>query len=251
VRRIAAICLAFGLTACSGTNPFPQPSPSPPPAQLLGENLLLLPGPERAIRFGIEPAGPSASIIIGEPTGGPTVSVCALASVTASLPPLDECVTAAPGVRERIAATTTLGAVAVVSRQTAASTVDVVLEYPERSRAVTISMPLIRRPPGVRDCRDNRCNPFFELAPARGGRFAATARWIGGGRALLQLLSGRVLGRSLSATGVPYAVPARADGASPLSISARLSAPGEYALALSQTGPATLEDVVIRASWPG
>ena len=62
-----------------------------------------------------------------------------------------------------------------------------------------------------------------------------------------------VLGRSLTATGIPYREAARADGSPPLSIKATLSSQAEYALVITQPpGPsaAPLQNVIVDASWP-
>ena len=67
------------------------------------------------------------------------------------------------------------------------------------------------------------------------------------------MLQGSVLGRSLTATGIPYREAARADGDAPLSIKATLSSQAEYALVITQPpGPsaAPLHNVIVDASWP-
>jgi hypothetical protein len=98
-------------------------------------------------------------------------------------------------------------------------------------------------------CKDNACNPFFEVLPVRGGAFTATARWTGGaGR--VELLEGRVLARSLTSTGIPYRIAATAAGPPPLSIRATMNAPGEYALALSNASADDLTRIEIDAAWP-
>lgn len=251
-RSSAAACaLALALIACAdgGEPPRPGGSPArPPSATLRGVNVLLPPGEDGAIRIGIDPAEPSARMIVSLRPGAAGVALCPLASAADPLPDLTECRDAASGVRETVTAPG-LRAIGIVSRATALVGVGLVVEFAERSRAVAIHFPLIRRPPGVTDCRDNACNPFFELTPTRGGRFRATARWQGG-RGRLVLLQGRVLAKSFTATGVPYAEPARAEGAPPLTIEARMSAPAEYALALAQQGVEDLAGVVIDAVWP-
>jgi hypothetical protein len=67
------------------------------------------------------------------------------------------------------------------------------------------------------------------------------------------LLQGSVLGRSATATGIPYREAARAQGISPLSITAEMSARGEYALVIRQDPGARatgLRNVRIDALWP-
>ena len=131
-------------------------------------------------------------------------------------------------------------------------TADVLLVYDETSRAVSFRLPTVQDPPGAAACKDNACNPFFEVRPTRSGDFSARATWTGPA-ATLVLLQGSVLGRSFTATGVPYREASKDRGESALEVGARLSAPAEYALALMQSagpGRGALRDVTIEATWP-
>jgi hypothetical protein len=117
---------------------------------------------------------------------------------------------------------------------------------------VSFRFPTVPEGPSASACRDNGCNPFFELTPVRNGPFTATASWTGPAGSLI-LFQGSVLGHSFSATGFPYREAAKANGASPLTINGSLGTPAEYALVLvQQHGPTAgpLGDVVITASWP-
>jgi hypothetical protein len=191
----------------------------------------------------------SSESATGASTQAPPVALCPLARPADPLPPLGECAPASPGVREALIGAPALGGLAIVSTESRVAAVNVVLEYSEGSRAVSVRMPVIRRGPGASVCKDNGCNPFFEILPPRAGVFRASATW-SGGEARLVLLSGRVRARSFSATGLPYLEPASADGPPPLRIRSRLSAPAEYALALTPVD-GDLTAVVVEAAWPG
>lgn len=256
----AAVLAAVGLvlaTACTGgrSDAVPSPTPSRPPAVvLIGRNIALLPGEERALRIGFEPFEPSARVIVSFRPPGARVTVCPLEGVAAAVPgDRARCRRdVGSGVRETVGAAG-MRAVAVTVDGEREVSADVTLEYDEAGRDFEIRFPLVRRPSGGVSCEDNACNPFFEVRPTRSGAFSARARWSGSGATLI-LFQGSVLGRSQTATGVPYREAARADGSSPLSIRTRLSAPGEYALALrhASIGPETtsLQDVEIEGSWP-
>ena len=110
-------------------------------------------------------------------------------------------------------------------------------------------MPVIPRPAGASACKDNGCNPFLEVLPVHGGAFTATAAW-SGGTGLLEVLEGRVLARSFSSTGIPYRIAGDAGGPSPLTVTATLSSPSEFALALRNTSAGDLTDIEIEATWP-
>jgi hypothetical protein len=261
-RRLrATLTIAIALAACTDGSPAPRAAPTgtptPPSVTLVAENVLLPTGPENAVRIGFDAFDPSARVIVrdspasaaGAQTEAPAVALCPLAHTADSLPPLTECALADPGVRAELTGDRALGGLAIISRGDRLAAVTVVLEYSEGSRAVSVRMPLIRQGPGASACKDNACNPFFEVLPSRGGEFRASATW-SGGEARLVLLSGRVRARSFSATGVPYGEPAGGDGPPPLRIRTRLSSPAEYALALTAID-GDLSAVTVEASWPG
>lgn len=253
---IIGAALAAALVAILVLNRIPDaeaPDGGPPTAELLAENLTLFEGPGAAARVGFDPADPSARLIVRLEPDTASLRLCPLGAITDDLPPLAACRDAASGVREAVTRSAGLGAVAIVLEGAERATADVRIEFAERTRAIEVRLPRLPEPPPGRDCSDNACNPFFELLPARGGDFRASARWEGDeGR--LALLQGRVRARSFTATGIPYRVPAEVEGASPLRIASKLSAPGEYALAFSnpQAGSAggAFADVVLEVSWP-
>lgn len=257
----ATVAIALALAACTDPSPAPRAAPTgtptPPLVTLIAENVLLPTGPENAVRIGFDSFDPSARVIVrdspasatGASTQAPSVALCPLAHPADPLPPMAECALANPGVREELTGSPALGGLAIVSREDRLAAVTVVLEYSEGSRAVSVRMPVIRRGLGASVCKDNACNPFFEVLPSRGGEFRASATW-SGGEGRLVLLSGRVRARSFSATGVPYGEPASADGRPPLRIRTRLSSPAEYALALTAID-GDLAAVTVEASWPG
>src|SRR5262249_29099685 len=65
-------------------------------------------------------------------------------------------------------------------------------------------------------CRDNGCNPFFELTPFVAGHISATATWAAAGgaavtRGQLTVEAGNVAARDLTRTRQPYRLLASAD----------------------------------------
>ncbi len=151
------------------------------------------------------------------------------------------------GVRTSITLTD-LGGIALI-REGGPLALEIRLEFEEDDRSVALHLPVIERPAGAAACKDNACNPVFELVPLRAGRFTATARW-SGGEARLEMLEGRVLARSFSSTGIPYRIAGGTSGTSPLSFTATLSAPSEYALALANTSTGDMRGIVLEAVWP-
>lgn len=251
--RLARVCLALvALAACR--DDFFDPTPGgteptgAPTVELIAQNVRLITGDENAIRIGFSPADPAARIRIERSADGGRIVACPLARISDPLPDPSGCLPDVPdGVREPITASA-LGAVALI-RIGDPLTVGIRLEFVSSGRSFAFRIPVIEVPPGASACKDNDCNPFFEVAPVRGGPFSATARWAGGtGR--LSLLEGRVLARSFTSTGIPYRVAANESGPAPLSIRATLNAPGEYALALENTSSDELRRIEIEATWP-
>jgi hypothetical protein len=217
---------------------------------LLAQNVPLSPGADAALRIGFDPFTASVKVIVNHPVGT-RVDVCPLGTPVEPVPAGTACLTdIGTGVRETLDRAGGLGALAIVLRGGGSATADVRLEFDERGRSVSVRIPLLAPYPGEAACKDNACNPFFEIMPVRAGSFRARATWRGG-PASLELLSGRVLARAFTATGSPYRVPAERLGSSPLEIRASLSAPAEYALAFSSKDrTAELTDVLIDATWP-
>lgn len=253
---VPALALALALAACTddGRQADPTPTPDRPPSvTLLGRNLEVFPGAERAVRVGFAPADRSARVIVRFEPRDAVIDVCGLASIDGDVSDRARCRRdVRSGVRETITAAE-MRAVAVVLRGEGAAIFELVVEYAEGDRDLSVRMPVLRAPPGGVDCSDNACNPFFELQPTRAGAFSATATW-DGPDATLVLLQGSVLGRAQTATGLPYAEPAREDGSSPLRISTSLTAPAEYALAFRHTRQGAsvpaIRDALLEVSWP-
>ncbi|MFY9587800.1 MAG: hypothetical protein WAT66_10130 [Actinomycetota bacterium] len=250
--RLLAVLLALAATtaACSEDffDPTPGRSPAPPPVQLIGQHIQMVAGEENAVRVSFKPKDVSVRVRISRSSVEGRVVACPLRTIDDALPPLAKCIADLPdGVRETLT-TPQLGAIALV-REGAAMTINLVLEYEEGGRTFSIRIPAIDRPSSASACKDNACNPFFEVTPVHNGRFTATVGWVGG-VAHVELLEGRVLARAFSSTGSPYRVAAKNDGASPLTVTAQLNAPGEYALAITNPSGATLAAIQINATWP-
>lgn len=249
-RPIALLALVVALTACGDDffDPTPGQKAQVPGVELLGRNIRLVSGTEAAFRVSFRPRDPSVRVRIDRSSPAGRVIACPLKTIDDPLPPESSCKPDLPdGVRESFTSSG-LGAIALV-REGDPITIDLVLDYEEGGRSFQIRMPSIPVPPGAASCKDNACNPFFELAPLRAGRFTATAQW-SAGNAKLELLEGRVLARAFSSTGIPYRLAATTTGTSPLTIGAQLNAPGEYALALVNVGIVELKSIRINVSWP-
>lgn len=250
--RFLAVTLALvaATTACSEDffDPTPGRDATPPAVQLIGQHIQMAAGEENAVRVSFKPKDVSVRVRISRSSVEGRVVACPLRTIDDAIPPLDQCIPDLPdGVRETLT-TAQLGGIALV-REGGAITIDLLVEYEEGGRTFSIRMPAIDRPASASACKDNACNPFFEVTPIRTGRFTARIGWAGGS-AHVELLEGRVLARALSSTGIPYRIAATDDGAAPLTVTAELNAPGEYALAITNTSGAALGAIRIDATWP-
>jgi hypothetical protein len=258
VKRTAllACAVALALTGCprtrGTTEPTPRRSLRPPTVSIVAQNVRLTIDAARAVRFGFVAAEPTIRIIVTYPDTGAIVAACALERFDspAQDPNRPQCKRELPsGVREELSAPA-VGAVAIWVRSGNPVTANVRVEYAEgaRPRVVRLGFPLLPAPANPSACKDNACNPLVEITPVRGGNFTADATWIGG-VARLALLQGRLLAKSFSATGVPYAVPAEDRDGARTSIRARLSSPAEYGLVVDENRT-DITDVVITTRWP-
>lgn len=249
MKRAVPLLAILALAACAGGGPGKQSGV--PTVRLLAQNLSLFPGSDQAARIGFQTGSDSANIIVDLTPDTAALAVCPLTALGGQLPPLSSCKDVGSGVREPITSSG-LTAVALVVSGVSSARANVRLEYDDGGHQITVQIPFLPAPDSAAACRDNNCNPFFELTPLRSGAFTATATWKGPA-GTLALLQGSVLGRSQTATGIPYREAARKDGTPPLTITSQLSSQGEYALAISQpAGPnaAPLIGVFLSASWP-
>jgi len=249
-RIVIGLALLATLTACSDNffDPTPNGKTGSTGVQLVGKNIRMLPSEAAAIRVSFRPKDPSVRVRIARSSSEGRVSACPMRSIDDPLPPQASCLADLPnGVRSSLT-TPGLGAVALV-RDGDPISIDLLVDYEEDGRAFEIRMPTVAVPPGAAACKDNACNPFFELTPVHGGTFTSTATFQSG-TGKLELLAGRVLARSFSSTGIPYGIAATQTGPSPLTVTAQLNAPSEYALALSNTGVVDMTVIRIDATWP-
>ena len=253
------VMLVLLLAACSGGHasaPKGQKG-KPPDVTLLAQNLIL-PLNEPVI-VGIDNAAASASVIV---THDPDahIDIYLLPNASSRLPAAcqvkqierRDCVRdVGTGVRESLEARGTSAgkAVAIVLRQ-GAPTVDLRFIYSEQSRRIDLRIPRIAPYAGATACADNACNPFFEMMPLRSGALSARATFAGtAGR--LQVQAGRLIGRSATATGIPYTISAERLGKAPLSVQAHVDASSEIALSLSNDDPThPLTHITLSARWP-
>jgi hypothetical protein len=242
--------VAVALTACGRDffDPTPGGTTAPPGVQLIGRNIRMVAGAASAIRVSFTPKDPSVRIRLERSSTTGRVIACPLRTIDDALPAEATCLPDLPdGVREPLTLAG-LGAVALV-REGDPITIDLLLDFEGTGRSFAIHIPAIPVPVGTISCKDNACNPIFEVSPSRGGALRASASW-GAGEGKLELLAGRVLAKSFSSTGIPYGIAATATGQSPQRITAQLSAPSEYALALSNAGAVELTEIRIDATWP-
>ena len=252
--RIIVILFAVGIAVVAfsavnrGSGPR-TPDAGDPTVTLIARNLTLVSGDDNAIRIGIRSSG-SARLILRFVPDTARVTLCPLTDLNQSLQGAPCQADIFSGVRQDIATPGLVGIALVLKDGSAKG--DLSIDYDTTARAVSLRVPFIAAASDDPACLDNGCVPFFEVTPVRAGLFTATATWLGSA-GTLQLLQGSVLGRSLTATGLPYARAANANGASPLSITARLSAPAEYALVLGGVRGASatpLSGVSLDATWP-
>lgn len=249
MKRALPLLAILALASCTGAGPGNQSGV--PTVKLLAQNLSLFPGVDQAVRIGFQTGSSSANIIVDLTPDTAALAVCPLAALGGEIPPLTTCKDVGSGVREPITSSG-LAAVALVVSGVPSARANVRLEYDDGGHQITVQIPFLPAPDSAAACTDNNCNPFFELTPLRNGAFTATATWKGPA-GTLALLQGRVLGRSQTATGIPYREAARKDGTPPVSITSQLSSQGEYALAISQpagANAAPLTDVFLSATWP-
>ena len=252
MRRFAlAATLLLALTGCRDDffDPTPgQTGPAPTRVELIARNVEMRAGEDNAVRIGFRPKDVAVHLRVDRSSPSGRIIACPLKAIDDPIPEQSACLPDLPnGVREGLTLSG-LGAVALV-REGEAVTLGIRMEFEEAGRGIAFRLPVIPRPAGASVCKDNGCNPFLEMVPVHGGAFSATARWTGGS-AVLEVLEGRVLARSFSSTGIPYRIAGEVSGPPPLTVTARLSSPTEFALALRNTSAADLTEIEIEATWP-
>ena len=117
---------------------------------------------------------------------------------------------------------------------------------------IVVELPRAPAAPSQTECIENACRALFELTPVKTGTLTATGEFEGSSGELA-VLSGRILARSETATGVPYRVADIDAGAGPLEVRAQLDAGAEFAVVVGQvtgTGAGAIRNVELRMRWP-
>ena len=127
---------------------------------------------------------------------------------------------------------------------------DIQVGYKAASGAVRVKTPPIAKPVGGSACKDNACNPFFEMVPQLTGTLTAVSTHEGNGTAQLSILAGDVAAHGYSATGTPYTTIDFMEGGFQLKVSGKIYAAEEAALAFQNTGTKWLGAAVIEITWP-
>src|SRR5205823_3218514 len=149
-----------------------------PTVKLLAQNLSLFPGSDQATRIGFQTGSDSANIIVDLTPDTAALAVCPLTALGAQIPALTTCRDVGSGVREPITASG-LVAVALVVSGVPSARANVRLEYDDGGHQISVQIPFLSALDTAAACKDNGCNPFFELTPLRNGAFTATATWKG------------------------------------------------------------------------
>jgi hypothetical protein len=177
------------------------------------------------------------------------VEVCPLSTLGAK-PDTDGCTSNSDGVSVKIKT----HAVDVRVTKGTADLEEISVAYPAVSNVVMLRLPNVIPKPGVSACKDEGCNPFFELTPFRAGDLKAIANWDGIATGSLHVVVGDVTGHAYSAGGEPYPEAAKTSGSSDqgkpnLHVTAHIPAT-QVAVALENDGARPLLTPTLEIIWP-
>ncbi|MHB8510569.1 MAG: hypothetical protein ACYDCC_00150 [Actinomycetota bacterium] len=246
------------LTSCSG---FSTPAPTssngkPPDVTLLIQNLTLTLNAPTVIE--VDDATPAISLIVSHDPAA-HIDTYLISSASSKLPKpcgvssfeRRDCVRdIGDGVRETLQADPgNRGKAVAILLRSGSPTIDLKFIYAEGSRSIELRIPEIAPWPGDAACKDNGCNPFIEMMPLRNGMLHSVARFSGSGT--LRCEEGRIIGRSFTATGIPYRPLFEQSGATELSGSSPIDAQSEVALELINTNASVaMTSIDLKATWP-
>jgi hypothetical protein len=188
---------------------------------------------------------PTVSVRLrGVPSDNKVVSVCPIRGLT-KVSPGNTCVQPSNTERVDIRHATRFDGVEVLLLGTAPNggerlnlgQIQVMYNGPATGAETTVKTPPILKPPNGKPCKNNTCNPTFQVSPANTGRLRATTSFLGEGRAQLALESGEATVDSRQ-------------GAGDLRVSGRITANGSPLVALRNTGSRTLGVAVTEITWP-
>ncbi|MHB8512220.1 MAG: hypothetical protein ACYDCC_08550 [Actinomycetota bacterium] len=271
-RALVLLALAFASTACTKASP-PSASPSAPESIVTsavsssGTKLPTSVNTVTALAFGVsldaagEPGNGSLKMIVDSSDAYLVVTITGLTNKNTKLCPIATlqshdaaCKIPQDNRPIRIPHGRKFKGLHVLQTKGAAL-LDVRVSYHPKDRKITMLLPNVNPQPGASVCKDNGCNPIFELTLRRAGTFTAVATWQGIASGTLDMETGLIAEKSYSTSGAPYHVVAKSSGnssvhAGRLSIKGYLDATTEAAVALRNDGARPLLSPIITISWP-
>lgn len=233
--RPFVVALLLLLPACAGTAVQEGPS------TLHARNLLL--GPGETIRLELRPGSTGVDLRPEFTPSDARVRLCREGEAPECFEPI------AWGVRTPIRGS---GIEALTIESDRAVTLSLTAEFFPLEPEIRVELPRAPAAPSEAACRENACRALFELVPVRTGTLTAGLTFEGD-VGELAVLSGRILARSETATGVPYRVADVDRGSAPLEVSAQLDAGAEFAVVVGQrsgTGAGGVRDLELEMRWP-
>jgi len=229
-----------------------SPSPSPEPVgtrktTFIANNVTLWNSEESDLGFRVLFDSPDASVSVrlrGVPANNQVVSVCPVRGLTktspgdtCSYPSNTELIEIRHGSRFNGVEVLLLGTSPNGGERHTLGQIRVIYNGPETGGETTVKTPPILRPRSGKPCRNNACNPTFELIPTNTGRLRATTDFDGSGLAELAIEAG---GKTIDS----------AEGRPNLRVAGRVPTDGNPLIALRNAGSRTLGVAITNITLP-
>ena len=280
---LLAVIALLAMTACTKkvnvivqptltvtATPTPTPSTSPSPSPSPSKSAL----PSNSVKFlayglhldaAAEPGTDSFKVLVdtadanisvtlkGLPAHNTATKLCPIVDFESGSS-IEACVTPQNGVAKNVPHGSMFKGVHVF--QTSGTlALDVVIAYHASDRKASMRLPNIAPQPGASVCKDNGCNPFFEMTPRRAGHFDCTATWSGIASGRVDMETGLIAEKDFSAHGNDYHTVAAESGdssthAANLHITGSLDASTEAAVALRNAGAKLIHSPTVVITWP-